>query len=538
MFARRPSDDTADIHGAVRWLFEVLALGLAFALPGATTEAHAQASSPEKRIALVIGNARYPKAPLSNPENDARLIAGNLRKLGFDVNEQLNVNVQQFRRALRDFARLVQEDDAVAVLYYAGHGVQIDGRNYLLPIDINLRDQEEVKDESVDIEELFLSRIDKTGSHPRIVILDACRDNPFATKTRNIRAAGGLAEMGARGTLIGFASAPGAPAEDGPIGSNGVYTKNLAEEMMVPGIEVEQMFKNVRVKVLRDTNQRQLPWVNTSLTSNFSFNPLPSQPLPGAASRPEAEAAPGPEPRPVAHKSSLLASASATSGTAGSAPSKLESNELEQLLARAQRELDKAQAGVPKSIPQSAPQSALVSVPAPLLPTRNFLDRDEVQQLLVGKTHTLTDATAGYRMHWDMRADGQIYYKSENPGAIGSNGSGRWDLKNDGRLCVKFDRPLPPSGRLNNAPNADGRCWHIFREGEKLMRISTTTVPHAQARTEIVESQAQTEIAGAQAPVFLNSEEGRPTQCRDIVLKSTMESLRSEEVAYLKRECR
>ena len=195
MFARRASDETADIGGAVRRLFEVVALGLAFALPGATTEVHAQPGSPEKRIALVIGNARYPKAPLTNPENDARLIAGNLRKLGFDVNEQLNVNVQQFRRALRDFARLVQEDDAVAVLYYAGHGVQIDGRNYLLPVDLNLRDQEEVKDESVDIEELFLSRIDKTGSHPRIVILDACRDNPFATKTRNIRSAGGLAEM-------------------------------------------------------------------------------------------------------------------------------------------------------------------------------------------------------------------------------------------------------------------------------------------------------------------------------------------------------
>lgn len=490
MFARRAPDDTADIGGAVRRLFEVVALGLAFALPSATTEAHAQTGSPEKRIALVIGNARYPQAPLSNPENDARLIAGNLRKLGFDVNEQLNVNVQQFRRALRDFARLVQEDDAVAVLYYAGHGVQIDGRNYLLPVDINLRDQEEVKDESVDIEELFLSRIDKTGSHPRIVILDACRDNPFATKTRNIRSAGGLAEMGARGTLIGFASAPGAPAEDGPIGGNGIYTKNLAEEMMVPGVEVEQMFKNVRVKVLRDTNQRQLPWVNTSLTSNFSFNPLPNQPLPGAVVRREAEAAPGPQPRPVAPKSSILASAPPKSGTAGPAPSKFDRNELEQLLARAQRESDKAHSGAPQSAPQAAP----VSVPAPPLPTRNFLNRDQVRQLLVGKTHTLKDTTAGYRMHWDLRADGLIFYKSEDSGIVGSNGSGRWELKDDGSLCVKFDRPQLPSSRLTDAPNADDGCWHFLREGEKLMRISTTTVPQAQPASEIVTSQPQTEI--------------------------------------------
>ncbi|WP_213954936.1 caspase family protein, partial [Variovorax sp. dw_954] len=197
----------------------------------------AQDRPADRRIALVIGNSEYSRARLGNPENDARLIAGNLRKLGFEVNEQLNIGVLQFRRVLREFARQVQKDDATAVLYYAGHGMQIDGRNYLLPVDINLRDQEEVKDESVDIDELFLSRIDKVGSHPRIVILDACRDNPFPKKTRNISSAGGLAEMGARGTLIAFASAPGAPAEDGPDGSNSIYTRSLAQEIMVPGIE-------------------------------------------------------------------------------------------------------------------------------------------------------------------------------------------------------------------------------------------------------------------------------------------------------------
>ena len=244
---------------SARRLCRALSLALALALCMAALPAPAQDRPPEKRIALVVGNGQYPKVPLDNPVNDARLIAGNLRKLGFDVNLQLNVGVLQFRRALREFARLVQQDDAIAVLYYAGHGVQIDGRNYLLPVDINLRDQEEVKDESVDIEELFLSKIDKVGSHPRIVILDACRDNPFAAKTRNVRSAGGLAEMGARGTLIAFASAPGAPAEDGPAGRNSIYTRNLADEMMVPGLEVEQMFKNVRVRVLSDTGSASCP---------------------------------------------------------------------------------------------------------------------------------------------------------------------------------------------------------------------------------------------------------------------------------------
>jgi len=256
-------------------VFACCVLGAPWAVGPAQAQAQVRPAekAAEKRIALVIGNARYQAMPLPNPENDARLIAVNLRKLGFEVNEQLNLGVREFRRVLREFSKRLQEDDVVAVLYYAGHGVQIDGRNYLLPVDLNLRDQEEVKDESVDIEDLFLSRLDRARSQARIVILDACRDNPFAGKTRNIRSVGGLAEMGARGTLIAYASAPGQPAEDGPAGRNSVYTKNLADEMMTPGLEVEQMFKNVRVKVLRDTKERQVPWVNTSLTSNFSFNP-------------------------------------------------------------------------------------------------------------------------------------------------------------------------------------------------------------------------------------------------------------------------
>ncbi|MBT2303357.1 caspase family protein [Variovorax paradoxus] len=482
MSALRAADDPADGGARVRRLLGLLALGLAvvFAL------SPAQAQPADKRIALVIGNARYPKVPLDNPENDARLIANNLRKLGFDVNEQLNVNVLQFRRALREFARRVQEDDAIAVLYYAGHGVQIDGRNFLLPVDINLRDQEEVKDESVDIEELFLSRIEKARSHPRIVILDACRDNPFAGKTRNIRSAGGLAEMGARGTLIAFASAPGAPAEDGPSGRNSVYTKHLATEMMVPGLEVEQMFKNVRVKVLRDTRERQLPWVNTSLTSNFSFNPVrDAQPAreQSAREQPAREAVQKPPAREPAGR-------------------RFEPNELEKQLERAQRELDAGRATVPPPIqppaPQSppqpaaqpAPQVAALSPPAssttPASAARKFLDRAEVEQLLVGKTHTLKDIGAGYLMRWDMRSSGLIYYNSQSIGNASSSGSGRWELKNDGSLCARFN-PVPP-GRLTDARRPDDGCWHFYRDGEKLMRASATA-PQAQPQAEIVKIQ-------------------------------------------------
>ncbi len=254
-------------RGCRWWLASVLLVTLFMSIADC-------ANATGKRVALVIGNSRYTGLPLDNPENDAKLVATTLRRLGFEVNQQLNLGVRDFRRAVREFARQTQADDGVAVLYYAGHGVQIDGRNYLLPVDVNLRDQEEVKDDSIDIDEVFVSRIEGNQKQARIIILDACRDNPFkGTKTRNIRAAAGLAEMNARGALIAYASAPGAAAEDGPPGGNSVFTRHLVQEMEVEGVEVEQMFKNVRIKVLRDTNQRQTPWSNTSLTVNVSFNP-------------------------------------------------------------------------------------------------------------------------------------------------------------------------------------------------------------------------------------------------------------------------
>ena len=236
--------------------------------PAATTK-----STGERRVALVIGNARYPTIPLNNPENDARAVGATLRELGFEVTEHVNLPVRKFRQVLRDYVRALQDTDGVGLLYYAGHGVQIDGRNYLLPVDINLRDEEEIKDEAIDIDDLFVSKLERAKTRGLIVILDACRDNPFRGKTRNIQAAGGLAEMGARGALIAYSAAPGATAEDGPAGGNAVFTRHLVREMVEQGVEVETMFKNVRVKVLRDTNKRQMPWVNSSLTADFQFNP-------------------------------------------------------------------------------------------------------------------------------------------------------------------------------------------------------------------------------------------------------------------------
>lgn len=256
----------------------------------------AQAARP-RRVALVIGNAQYKDAPLTNPENDARLIGGTLRQLGFEVDLHLNLNAREFKRVLRDFGRRMDDDESASVFFYAGHGMQIDRRNYLLPVDLNLRDEGEIRDEAIDLQDALLNRIDRVRPRARIFIIDACRDNPFGERTRSVRTASGLAEMAAPGALIAFSAAPGRTAEDGPPGTNSIYSRHLAQEMRAEGVEVEEMLKNVRVKVLRETRERQIPWVNTSMVVNFVFNPGPA---PGTGTE-VAAATPRPaRPRPEA----------------------------------------------------------------------------------------------------------------------------------------------------------------------------------------------------------------------------------------------
>jgi len=229
----------------------------------------------ERRLALVIGNARYPDAPLNNPEYDARLMANTLTRLGFEVTERENLGIMEFRRVLREYVRRLQDEDGAAVFFYAGHGVQIAGRNYLLPVDIDLHDEDEVRDDAVEIDEQLVKRIENARTRVRIVILDACRDDPYALSgaRRGLTRGAGLAEMSASGALIAYSSAPGQESEDGAPGTNSVYTRNLSKEMLAQGVEVEKMFKNVLVDVLRETHAQQVPWVNSSLTVDFSFNP-------------------------------------------------------------------------------------------------------------------------------------------------------------------------------------------------------------------------------------------------------------------------
>ena len=227
------------------------------------------APSPERRIALVIGNAAYPTAPLKNPVNDARDMATALRSLGFEVIERENANLAQMEGAVSEFWGKLKRGGA-GLFYFAGHGLQVNGRNYLVPVDARLEVEQDAKYKCMDAG-LVLGRMENAGNGLNIIILDACRNNPFARSWRSADV--GLAKMDApKGSIIAYATAPDSVAADGA-GKNGLYTEKLLKALRTPGQPVEQMFKRVRDEVMRDTRDKQVPWESTSLRGDFYFTP-------------------------------------------------------------------------------------------------------------------------------------------------------------------------------------------------------------------------------------------------------------------------
>lgn len=224
------------------------------------------------RIALVIGNSAYVDVPLRNPASDARLMAATLRQVGFDVAELIDGGQKAMKRAIRDFGDDLHRagPDAVGLFYYAGHGVQVRGENYLIPIDAPIRRESDVDIEAVTASGV-LRQMEFARNRINIVVLDACRNNPFARSFRS--ATQGLARMDApRGSLIAYATAPGRVAADGE-GRNSPYTAALAEEITRPGVKLEQAFKQVRRQVIAATDDQQVPWESSSLTGDFYFVP-------------------------------------------------------------------------------------------------------------------------------------------------------------------------------------------------------------------------------------------------------------------------
>jgi uncharacterized caspase-like protein len=228
-------------------------------------------ASYEPRIALVVGNSAYRNAPpLKNPVNDARDMAKALRELGFEVIEVQNASKQQLERAIGQFSGKLTEG-SVGPFYFSGHGIQTNGHNFLIPVDAELASEAAVRIETTDVD-LVLELMTMAQTRVNLVILDACRSNPFE---RRFRALGrGLApvEQAPRGTLVAYSTAPGKVASDGD-GANGLYTAELLKAIRIPGLKAEEVFKTVRIAVSAASNDNQTPWEASSLTGNFLFRP-------------------------------------------------------------------------------------------------------------------------------------------------------------------------------------------------------------------------------------------------------------------------
>lgn len=221
------------------------------------------------RLALVIGNGSYVKGTLKNPPNDALLMASALRDLGFEVTSGPNKSQREMKQMMRDFGQRLRARGGVGLFYFAGHGVQANGHNYLIPVDADIQTEADVEDQAVDLN-YVLSLMDGAQSALNIVILDACRNNPFGRSFRSTQ--DGLAQVKApSGTLIAYATAPDSIAADGS-GANSPYTEELVKQMRIPGVLVETMFRRVTEQVSQRSSGKQEPWFSTNVKGDFYFH--------------------------------------------------------------------------------------------------------------------------------------------------------------------------------------------------------------------------------------------------------------------------
>ena len=227
----------------------------------------------EERVALVIGNSSYENiSSLANPRNDALLMTKTLQGLGFEVVSAVDANRTEMGRAIRKFGKALRSAgrDAVGLFYYAGHGVQSDGGNYLIPIGASIEDDADLEIEALSTS-YILKQLESAGNRLNLMVLDACRNNPFKGRFRSSQR--GLTRIdSASGIMVAFSAGPGQAAQDGR-GKNSPYTSALVDVMKKPGLKVEEVFKRVRIKVEKETDGSQTPWEESSLRGDFYFSP-------------------------------------------------------------------------------------------------------------------------------------------------------------------------------------------------------------------------------------------------------------------------
>lgn len=229
----------------------------------------AQGDYTKKRTALVIGNSNYTTAPLKNPKNDAIAMAKTLEQLGFEVLSYIDISRSEMRQAIQDFGELLEKKNGVGLFYYAGHGLQYQGKNYLVPVNAKIEKAYQIEDECVRADQVL--RMMELYKNPvNIVVLDACRNNPYVRSFRDLNQGLVKPDKAPVGSYIAFATSPGSVASDGD-GENGLYTQELIEAIKKPGLSIENVFKQVRKGVIEASNEAQIPWESSSLTGNFYF---------------------------------------------------------------------------------------------------------------------------------------------------------------------------------------------------------------------------------------------------------------------------
>jgi uncharacterized caspase-like protein len=244
----------------------------------------------ETRTALVIGNAAYANARLKTPVQDANALAASLGRLGFKVRLEENADQQDLVAAFRDFLGRAGDSD-VRLIFFAGHGVQWRGRNYLIPVDLEIQREDDLSTRAIDLTDVA-ERLGQLRGGINILILDACRDSPFAggiarladarrSRMRGLASPGGPAEAGLAplqapsGTVVAFSTSPGALASDGDGQRHSIYARHLLEQIGRPGLPIEKMLKQVRIGVAHETKLTQIPWESSSLMGEFCFRPDP-----------------------------------------------------------------------------------------------------------------------------------------------------------------------------------------------------------------------------------------------------------------------
>jgi hypothetical protein len=254
----------------------------------------------QRKLALVVGNAKYAQSPLTNPPNDVRAVSGELRKLGFTVTELRDATLQALDGATEAFAASLRPGD-LAFFYYSGHGLQVKQENYLVPVDFRAASAADVPYKALSAS-LVRDRLEQSGARLRVMILDACRDNPYRSARSGV---GGLASMGssAQGTLIAFATADGRTAEDNPGESNGLYTKYLLEGLRAPGMTLKQALDHARTQVYVKSGEQQLPFTYDGVIGDLPLVPgsAPAQSAPVVeAPKPSQPEVVKPKPSPPA----------------------------------------------------------------------------------------------------------------------------------------------------------------------------------------------------------------------------------------------